>query len=239
MNNQLKDLPTDNLYKFIALSGVTVALASAWLFVSKAYEAKDFLGEIKDELLFISNITQWGFSIGIVMAITGFILWYYRIQKPMDRELAAKSELTATQVRLNNAKLDLRIFEDIYKELSLIQDNINQCNLLMLGELGFGLKFDPAKLPKTNLRGVKMKVTFYLPELLPELEKIENIYKNFYSVITNFILKNKPAEQIKEDFIVEGTTFSKSANHAINELKDSLSKIANEKAKEFNLSDKS
>ena len=99
--------PTDNFYKFFAVSGVVTALASAYWFISSLFQFKDALTENAEQLQVISLITQWGLAVGCATAALGFAAWFYRVQLPLDRELAAKSELAVIEAK--QAKLQFEI----------------------------------------------------------------------------------------------------------------------------------
>jgi len=87
----LPGIPTDNLYKLMSMSGVAIAISSAYLYVSKVYEYKDALIAHKNELAYLAPITQIGFGVGLLLSCVGFLLWYWKVQKPLDAELKARA----------------------------------------------------------------------------------------------------------------------------------------------------
>jgi hypothetical protein len=100
---------TENVYKFFALSGVAMLLASGHWHVTKVAQFSEVLLERHDELQRISQITQGGAAIGAVLALSGFAAWFFRVQLPADREARAQSELAVLQakealMRLESAK---------------------------------------------------------------------------------------------------------------------------------------
>ncbi|MFD2232158.1 hypothetical protein [Alkalimarinus sediminis] len=102
-------IPTDSLYKWMALSGITFAIASTSIFLSKVYEYKESIIEHQAELEFISSATQLGAVFGTITAVTGFSLWYFKLQKHIDIEQAAKAEeqqikTQMARIRLNQEK---------------------------------------------------------------------------------------------------------------------------------------
>jgi len=99
-------IPTDNLYKFMALSGVAIAISNTYFYVSKVYEYKDELIAHKTELEFLAPLTQGAAIFGIVLAVAGFWLWYIKVQKPIDIEQKANSELALLKLEYerNNVK---------------------------------------------------------------------------------------------------------------------------------------
>lgn len=104
---QIPSPPTDSFYKFCSLSGVAIAISSAYLYVSKVYEYRDTLLQHKAELEFLSPITQWGAGIGTVLALAGFLFWFLRVQLPLDRDAKSKAELTQLQIEEMKLKLEL------------------------------------------------------------------------------------------------------------------------------------
>lgn len=231
MSNPLANIPTDHLYKFIALSGVATALSSVYLFVSKVYEYKDNLLAHKDELSFISPVTQIGCTIGFIVACVGFWLWYVRIQKPLDKELKAKSEIALLQVRKDKEALDLSKYEKTYQILTTLENHVNMMNLRMIGDLGYGVKFDAKEIPAfKDYNALKMNIDFYIPELSNDIKELDDIYLKFGKVIGEFIMKLDPNTKDKEDFIIEGSVLSKRISSEVLNIKNKLNQIAHSAA---------
>ncbi|PCJ85553.1 MAG: hypothetical protein COA54_11120 [Thiotrichaceae bacterium] len=232
MNNPLSYLPTDNLYKFMALSGVAIAISSAYLFVSKVYEYKDNLLAHKAELSFISPVTQAGVAVGTVLAGLGFYLWYVRIQQPLDKEIKAKAEIAIAQTRKDREDLYLSKYQKIYEELTNLENHVNMMNMQMIGDIGYGRKFNAKEIP-TNLAysSLKMNVDFHTPELSSDIQSLDAMYLEFGTVIGEFILKINPTEKEKGDFIVNGTVLTKKIAKEIKNLKSKLKTLANASTK--------
>lgn len=142
-------LPTDNLYKFIALAGIALAISSNIYFnslVDKTVNAEDevkletelakvevehlqiLVGDsefqslpslrrweiIKDKQLVAAkipqlktrasrlrdNVNRWEISLcittsaGTILSISGFLLWYRKVQKLLDKKLLQESTRT-------------------------------------------------------------------------------------------------------------------------------------------------
>ena len=113
-------LPTDNLYKFIALLGIVIILFSFYLPFQSAKKSQELLREVDsvmkvidlmpqkervkayettykklEELKFILekdkpfylSVYVVGGTIGIILTISGFRMWYKRVQKYQDKIL--------------------------------------------------------------------------------------------------------------------------------------------------------
>ncbi|OUS10214.1 hypothetical protein A9Q90_01930 [Gammaproteobacteria bacterium 54_18_T64] len=221
----MNKLPTDNLYKFVALSGVTLAIASIYLFVSKVYEYKDNLLAHKDELEFLGPVTQTGAIIGLLLAGVGFYLWYIKLQKPADLELEEKVKIAQVQSQRDKEALRLNKYQTIYEELSKLEHQTNFTNFLMLGDLAYGRKFDPSQVPKSDRSTLKMHISFYAPSLERVYEGIEKLDSEFTRILSEFILKVDPTEEEKKEFIVGGTMTAKMIVKEIATLKIKLSEI--------------
>ena len=62
----IPNIPTDNLYKFIALSGIAILMFSIYLYVNKGYEIKNSLRETEMKLAILevkTEIISWDSTI--------------------------------------------------------------------------------------------------------------------------------------------------------------------------------
>ncbi len=63
-------------------------------------------------------------------------------------------------------------------------------NLRMIGDLGYGVKFDAKEIPAfKDYSSLKMNVDFHMPELSNDMKKLDVIYLNFGKVIGEFIME--------------------------------------------------
>ncbi|WOG30143.1 hypothetical protein [Endozoicomonas sp. 8E] len=102
----MKVIPTDSLYKWTALSGVTIFITSIYFFVSRIFAYKDNLAAYEEEINFIYSITMWGAVIGFFVALAGFCLWYQKLQKYIDIEQAARAEEQKANAEITKLKLE-------------------------------------------------------------------------------------------------------------------------------------
>jgi hypothetical protein len=230
MNSPLANLPTDNLYKFFALSGVAISLSSVYLFVTKVFEYKDNLLAHKEELEFIAPLTQWGFAIGFLLAGVGFVFWYIRIQRPLDQELSSKVENAKAQTRKDREELELAKLKTIYDELSNLGRHVSIMNMQMIGDIGYGRKFNAKEIPSNQgYNSLKMHVDFYAPELAKDLKKLDDLYLKFGELIGQFVLNFSASTEEREEFVMQGVVYTKDIQSEIEKLKTKLGLLANAK----------
>ena len=130
MNLPLPSIPTDNLYKFVAIAGLVMILAGLIIpqltirkvdelvsttegilkYLENAKEAgRDLPHEKREDMISLirqnielgrSGIRQWKFEsmlasaiivTGVIFAFLGFLLWYFRVQRHMDKILVIKA----------------------------------------------------------------------------------------------------------------------------------------------------
>lgn len=99
-------MPTDSLYKWMAISGVVVLVSSGAIFITNLWELRRELSAHEQDLAFLSVTTQFGVAFGFVLAFIGFLLWYKRLQKYVDMEQKAKAEEQVINTRLAQMKLN-------------------------------------------------------------------------------------------------------------------------------------
>ncbi|VAW66059.1 hypothetical protein MNBD_GAMMA11-2021 [hydrothermal vent metagenome] len=228
MNNFIKYLPTDNLYKFIALSGVVTSLASAYLYVSKVYEYKEKILEHKEELSFIAPITQIGFALGFFIACFGFYLWYTRIQRPIDKEISAKANISLIQSRREIENLDIVKYQEAYKALSKLEYQITMALLQVVNDLGPGKSFNANDIPTNEgYSELQMNVEFYIPEISDNLKNVNSLYLNFFKSIADFISEKDTESSKISQIVIKAFEISDKISHEITEMKESLKKLAN------------
>ena len=79
-------IPSDSLYKWLAISGMVLAIFSGYTFINFVWEHRIKL----DEYSTIIDMLFWGslfFMIsGLIMSLIGFRLWYLKLQKFIDQE---------------------------------------------------------------------------------------------------------------------------------------------------------
>ena len=98
-------IPTDSLYKWLAITGVLIAIFNVYIFISFVWEWRNEIAKYQAEIGFLNKLTRLGFIFGMVLATIGFILWYKRSQKYIDLEQRAKAE--EQEINLDITKLKL------------------------------------------------------------------------------------------------------------------------------------
>ena len=98
-------MPTDSLYKWVSIFGLTTFIFSGYLFISKLWEYRNDIASYTTELEFLSSITQWGIALGFLIAFWGFSQWHFRLQRYINMEIKAKAE--EQEIKTQIARLDL------------------------------------------------------------------------------------------------------------------------------------
>jgi len=93
----LPNIPTDNFYKFFSISGVVLTISSFYFFVALVYKRAPDIDKYRVEIGFWSNFTIITALLGLFMSFIGFTQWYFKVQRPADIELKAKSKLAKLQ----------------------------------------------------------------------------------------------------------------------------------------------
>lgn len=98
------------------------------------------------------------------------------------------------------AKRDLLLgkYELIYNELRQLKNYGHVVGMQLLGEVGFGSKFDAnnIRIDLSN-NNLNMAINFYAPELKQELSEIEATHNSLSEALGQFVLKEDPAEKQK------------------------------------------
>jgi hypothetical protein len=117
METPLNSLPTDNLYKFLTLSGLALIIFSIWHYDQRADAASLAFAEVSNANRLVSTRHE-------VFEAT-FKLWnskFTHLEKELDR-LAPTNSLTDVQVE--KAKLLMAAFDDLGNELpKYLEDNL-------------------------------------------------------------------------------------------------------------------
>ena len=221
------NLPTDNIYKFIGLSGLALALASLYLFVSKVYEYRDNLVAHKEELEFISPLTQTGFAIGLLVTVIGFYFWYYRLQKPLDMDLKARLEVSLAQTRRDKEELEISKYVKIYQGLSNLETQIGSINLQIVSGAYAGSEFDTSKINNFDFSELKMHVQFYAKALVSDLNQLEELQKSHARVVAMYILNQIEGGLATSDLAKESNKIYKSISEGVRSLKEKVSELTN------------
>lgn len=123
----IPSLPTDNIYKFMAIGGIILLLTGHFASFSAGTRTQELAAQViqakaiaeiyaktdsqKAELALAESMgaeaewefllrAKWGylawleftFWAGLLLSITGFVLWYFRVQRHLDKLLVAQTK---------------------------------------------------------------------------------------------------------------------------------------------------
>jgi hypothetical protein len=115
-------LPTDNLYKFMAIAGIVAAISCAYFGINILLDLQESTWEVsaqtkvllargdaeaeemealvqelellrkkRDELEPLSEFLAKVAGFSLALSVLGFILWYWRVQRFLDKELSRRA----------------------------------------------------------------------------------------------------------------------------------------------------
>lgn len=102
----LPAFPTDSLYKWVSIFGLTIFIFNGYIFISTLWEHRENLAEHQNEIDFISTLTQFGAAFGIVLALWGFWQWYCKLQVHINREVKARADEQEYKSKIMERELD-------------------------------------------------------------------------------------------------------------------------------------
>jgi len=102
-------MPTDSLYKWVSIFGLTTFIFSGYLFISKLWEYRSDIPSYTQELEFLSSITRWGIGLGFLISFWGFSQWHFRLQKYINMEIKAKAEEQEIKTQIARLELEAKL----------------------------------------------------------------------------------------------------------------------------------
>lgn len=106
----LPSFPTDNMYKFMSIFGLALIISSFFIyeirsdtlwekslklqemnFSNKAQEER-YINEIIYDIKYISSLVNFQQRAGSVLTVSGFVLWYLKLQRYQDKIIISKAK---------------------------------------------------------------------------------------------------------------------------------------------------
>ena len=120
---KLPEIPTDNLYKFLAIFGLIISLFSGYWLIKLPFS--------NISLTFI--LILFGVLVlGCVISICGFRLWYKRTQKVNDEILVNESKKNKLEndLYIHKSKYDneVKLYKELWDPLSLLKSELDTLN---------------------------------------------------------------------------------------------------------------
>ncbi|MGO5000513.1 hypothetical protein [Oceanisphaera sp. W20_SRM_FM3] len=84
--------PTDSLYKWASIFGLTLIITSGYVFISFLWRYQNSLPEYEASIYLIRIGTLFVAVFGFVLAGWGFYQWYVKLQIHINREVKARAD---------------------------------------------------------------------------------------------------------------------------------------------------
>ena len=96
-------------------------------------------------------------------------------------------------------------------------------NMLIIGDLGYGAKFDASKLQKSfQTERLQMLVDFYAPFLSDDIKAMNKQLEVVVTAVTGVVLKKEKSDQWVQDTVVSATAATRQFGQLADQAKSKL-----------------